>query len=359
MKNKILIDAERTRYLSGISVICQNLLTGLHESPHKKLDFIVYGVSHLFSGSGYKIKEWKFWHKFFHLGIDRFQVIHIFNQSNQYFPPVFNAKKIVTLHDLNFLHERFSKNKLNRNINRVKKNLQNADVVVCISEFVKKDYLKNQHLFNIKTTQEVTVIYNGLRFPDERQLFDLGEFESLKARKYFLNIGVLFPKKNQLSILKALSFLEEDLVLVVSDSKKEYEADVLKFIQEHQLEERVHIFRNISDDEKYALIQNCEAMIHPSLAEGFGIPPIEAMHFGKQVFVSRLTSLPEIGGEHAYYFDDFEPENMAEKIKNGMMTYRSDQKYYSTQLKSWAAQFDYRKMTQDYSALYKKVLAIS
>lgn len=359
MKNKILIDAERTRYLSGISVVCQNLLTGLHESQNEKSEFIVYGVSHLFSGSGYKIKEWKFWHKFFHLGLDAFQVIHIFNQGNQYFPHVFNAKKIVTLHDLNFLHENYSKNKLNRNISRVKKNLQNADVVVCISEFVKQDYLTNQHLFNVKTAQEVTVIYNGLRFPDERHFFDLGEFEFLKTRKYFLNIGVLFPKKNQLSILKAMSFLEEDLVLVVSDSKKEYEAEVLAFIRKNQLEERVHILRNISDDEKYALIQNCEALIHPSLAEGFGIPPIEAMHFGKPVFLSRLTSLPEIGGDHAYYFDDFEPENMAENIKNGMITYRSDEKNYSAQLKSWAEQFDYHKMAQDYSVLYQKILAIS
>ncbi len=355
MKNKILIDAERTRYLSGISVVCQNLLKALHEQGDQAFSFNVYGARNCFSNSGYPIKAWKSWHRFLHLGLQDYHLIHIFHQSSSYFNLNFKAKKVVTLHDLNFLHEETAGGKRRRNIRRLRTNLQNADVVACISEFVKEDYLKNQHLFGVKIPQQVEVIYNGLQFPDENKVFGLGKFETFKNKNYFLNIGVLFPKKNQMSLLKALLLLEEDLVLVVSGSKKNYEAEVLKFIADHQLENRVHILRNITDDEKYALIQNCEAMLHPSLAEGFGIPPIEAMYCGKPVFLSRLTSLPEIGGPHAFYFDDFGAAAMAEKIKNGMQAYRSDVGY-EKKVRSWALQYDYREMAAGYSDLYRRTL---
>ncbi|ACU08585.1 glycosyl transferase, group 1 [Flavobacteriaceae bacterium 3519-10] len=359
MKNKVLIDLERLRYpRSGIATIFSHLAQGLESLPQSNIQLNLFAPSEP-SNSGFPVLRWKKWSKLNPFLGQKFDLVHVSHQLSSYFhnKPK-HQKKIVTLHDLNFLHENFSESKLKRNISRVNKNLQNADVVVCISEFVKQDYLKNQHLFKIQANQEVEVIYNGLKFPDTSKLFDLGEFEFLNNKKYFLNIGVLFPKKNQLSILKTMHLLDEDLVLVVSGSKKEYEAEVLKYIKDNHLENRVHILRDISDDQKHALIQHCEAMIHPSLAEGFGIPPIEAMHFGKPVFLSRLTSLPEIGGEQAFYFDDFEPLAMSQTIKNGMDTYRFDLKL-AANLKSWAQQFDYRKMAQDYYSLYKKVLAIS
>ena len=53
---------------------------------------------------------------------------------------------------------------------------------------------------------------------------------------------------------------------------------------------------------KNALLQHCQALCQPSLAEGFGIPPIEAMAFGRPVFLSKCTSLPEIGAEEAFLF---------------------------------------------------------
>ncbi len=355
MKNKILIDAERTRYLSGISVVCRNLLHGLAELQPGAVPWSIYASPQSFPNADYRFKNWRPWHRFVHPGLRSFDLIHIFHQANNYFPSNLSAKKIVTLHDLNFLHENISGSKLKRSIHGVKRNVQNADVVVCISEFVKQDYLKNQHLFNVKKQQQIRVIYNGLQFPDGSKQYDLGKYNYLKNKRYFLNIGVLFPKKNQLSLLNVLSLIEEDLVFIVSGSKKEYEKELLKFIIDHQLETRVHILRNISDDEKYALIQNCEAMLHPSLAEGFGIPPIEAMYFGRPVFLSQLTSLPEIGGPHAFYFKMFDAEEMAGTIKNGMRAYRSD-KNYAEKLRNWALQFDYREMASNYLALYQEIL---
>ena len=64
----------------------------------------------------------------------------------------------------------------------------------------------------------------------------------LRDKKYIINIGVLFPKKNQLAIIRMLEYIDIDLVLVVSDAKQDYEAKINNEIKRFKLEDRVHIF---------------------------------------------------------------------------------------------------------------------
>ena len=97
-------------------------------------------------------------------------------------------------------------------------------------------------------------------------------------------------------------------------------------------------------------------MCHPSIAEGFGIPPIEAMSFGKPVFLSKYTSLPEIGGNVAFYFDNLEPKQMAKTYQKEMIEFNNSPIEYSQKLKDWVSQFEYKKMAQNYLSLYKKIL---
>lgn len=353
-RNTALVDLERLRYPhSGIAKVFSALAVGLSEMDLQDLDVVFYGPKENIPVKGFKNIDWKKHQKFNPFFGNRYPLVHVSHQLSSYFhhKPQ-SQRKIVTLHDLNFLHEDFSQAKLKRNIQRVNKNVSNADVVVCISEFVKEDYLKNRHLFSIRTEQKVDVIYNGLQFPEDRKFEQ--KFPFLNGKKYFLNVGVLFPKKNQMSLLKIISELEEDLVMVVSGGKKDYEKQVLDFIADNNLSHKVHILRNISDAEKYSLIQNCEALLHPSLAEGFGIPPIEAMYFGKPVFLSKLTSLPEIGGDAAFYFEGFEPEEMLQTIRNGIKAFSEDSAF-PEKLKSHAKKFSYERMAREYFELYRKV----
>ncbi len=353
MDAKVIVDLERLRYPNtGLAEVAAGLYSGLIEM---EFPAIFYGSrSEVFKTQ----LSWHNIHRFWHPLPSSAKLVHILHQGSSYFPNSRGIKKIVTLHDLNFLHENIAEVKKKKIIKSIRRNMDDADYVVCISEFVKNDYLQNRHLFDPKPSQEIKVIHNGLRFPDTGSKLALTKYGFLEGKKYFLNIGVLFPKKNQVSILRALTFLEEDLVLVVSAGKSEYEAEILRYIKKNKLEDRVHILRNITDEDKYALIRNCEALLHPSLAEGFGIPPIEAMYFGKPVFLSKLTSLPEIGGTHAFYFEDFTPENMAAVIRTGLGKYNAQPEMYK-QIKDWAMQFDYRKMTANYVRLYQEVLSSS
>jgi glycosyltransferase involved in cell wall biosynthesis len=122
------------------------------------------------------------------------------------------------------------------------------------------------------------------------------------------------------------------------------------------LVKQVILTGKISDIEKQYYLKNCSAFVFPSLREGFGIPPIEAMRFGKPVFLSNSTSLPEIGGKHAFYWDHFEPKYMAEIFIKGIITYNAKKDWYSEQYIKRAKSFDWNKAAKQYIELYKTIL---
>lgn len=362
MKNrkKILLDLERLRYPnSGIANVFRNLAIGLMELSDEcnaNISFFAAKNTLISIDSKYPVLLRKDIHKFFSFYSKRFDILHTSHQLSSFFHSKRKGqKKIVTLHDLNFLHEDLSSKKRKKMLKKVKNNIENADVIVCISEFSKQDLLANKSLFHFKNTPEIEVIHNGMQFP-ELKTYPLDTYKYLKDKKYILNIGVLFPKKNQLLLVQMLPFIKEDLVLVVSGNKEPYKTEVLSEIKRLGLEDRVHIVSNISENEKWALIQNCESMCHPSIAEGFGIPPIEAMYFGKPVFLSDKTSLPEIGGKVANYFDSLEPAAMLKVYQNGMEEYHQNIEQKSKELKNWAKKYSYLEMAKNYLELYNRCI---
>lgn len=358
MKKKILIDLERLRYpYTGLANVFRNIAKGI-EVQFPSNDVCYFGPEKELKKyiSAEKIIPYQKWHKYFESFSHKFQLIHISNQGAPYFRKNYkNAIKILTLHDLNFLHENLSVKKRKKMHHRINKSFETVDYLVCISEFVKQDLLKNKHLFNFKKLKDIVVIHNGIEFPEQKK-YDLGQFRDLRNKKYILNIGVLFDKKNQKSLVEMLPYIDEDLVLLASGEKEPYATKVREIINELGVSDRVHILKNVSEEEKYALIQHCEALCHPSIAEGFGIPPIEAMALGKPVFLSRYTSLPEIGGENAFYFDDFEPKEMANIFHSKMKLYRENKTEMQQELRKWASQFDYRTMAKNYYKFYQSLL---
>lgn len=355
---KVLIDVERLKYpKSGIANVCVSLIKGLDEIK-QTFDYAFYGPQKNIpkTKTNFRIIKWKFWQKYIPVNTSSFSLIHTTHQQSEYFQTIEkNQKRIVTLHDLNFLHDNSSERKKKKLIRLIQRNIGNADSIVCISEFVKNDFLLNKHLFSLKNDVKTEVIYNGLIFPEKLNFKAQKEYGFI-SRKYILNIGVLFPKKNQTALLDLISGNDRDLVLITSSSKSEYKQQFLDKVKTLKLENRVHIIENASDFEKYYLIQHCESYCHPSLAEGFGIPPVEAMYFGKPVFLSRLTSLPEIGSNLAFYFDNFNREDMCKVYKDGMDMYNASEDEYAEKLKNRANNFDYKAMSDSYQKLYKSLL---
>ncbi|MBU6259467.1 MAG: glycosyltransferase [Burkholderiales bacterium] len=110
----------------------------------------------------------------------------------------------------------------------------------------------------------------------------------------------------------------------------------------------------ISDAEKAWAYANCAGFLFPSLTEGFGLPPIEAMHFGKPTFLARRTCLPEIGGDAADYFDDFDPAAMRAVVERGLA--RGAEPGRADAVRAHAAQFDWDAAGAAYLALYRRLI---
>ena len=91
------------------------------------------------------------------------------------------------------------------------------------------------------------------------------------------------------------------------------------------------------------------------MREGFGIPAIEAMRFGKPVFLSNNTSLPEVGGENAFYWDNYDPEYMAKTFLKGMKIAQNDPDF-AKKVSAHATSFNWEKTAKQYIDVYKSLL---
>ncbi|HVF97019.1 MAG TPA: glycosyltransferase, partial [Flavisolibacter sp.] len=116
---------------------------------------------------------------------------------------------------------------------------------------------------------------------------------------------------------------------------------------------RVHFAGTVSEAEKYWWLQNCALFLFPSLAEGFGLPVIEAMYFGRPVLLSNKTSLPEIGGTHASYLQSFEDNHLSEMCAKTIAAFTPEK---SRNMQAWAKRFSWEAAAEAYWKIYKHVL---
>jgi glycosyltransferase involved in cell wall biosynthesis len=148
-----------------------------------------------------------------------------------------------------------------------------------------------------------------------------------------------------------------ELNLIISgNNNKAYGIEIAKFITDNNLQNRVFLTGKVDDIAKQFYLSKCHAFVFPSIREGFGLPPIEAMHFGKPIFLSNKTSLPEIGGQHCYYWDNFNPEYMKNILIEGLNHFSSNKNEMELLMKKRAASFDWKVAAAEYIKVYKKCL---
>ena len=112
---------------------------------------------------------------------------------------------------------------------------------------------------------------------------------------------------------------DNDYELIIAGNISNYFERILEEARKWNVEDRVNIIGPISEGLKHWYLKNCLAFAFPSIAEGFGLPVVEAMYYGKPIFLSSYTSLPEVGGDLATYFNkEFDPEGMRLEFIEGM-----------------------------------------
>jgi len=278
----------------------------------------------------------------------KFDLVHFSDQYCKPHPALVRGKKILTIHDINPYYDRqHNPAKLKRYISRMRSYIKASHHIVTISEFVKGEVIR----YFPEAEGKISVIYNGA---DKLELSESHVPNFKPAGRFLFTIGMLSPKKN-FHVLTCL-LENNDMELVIAGIiKEDYWNKIIEEARKYNCEERVKVIGTISDSDKAWYYKHCYAFMFPSLAEGFGLPVIEAMHFGKPVFLSTSTSLPEIGGKEAFYFNDFSCPNMQHVFSEKMEIYNSSL-ILKEQLIKRSSIFTWDRTASLYLDIYKKVL---
>jgi len=277
------------------------------------------------------------------IGADK-NVIHATHQESKLVPFFGNHKVILTIHDLNFLYKKYSPLKKQIKLWKIQRKIDKATVVTFISNFTKTEVEQNLNLIG-KHTQ---VIYNGvdvlLENPTQPEWMSY-------VGDYIFSLALITEKKNFHVILNILKNQPKLFWVLAGSKSSNYARFILSEAEKMGLDGRVIMPGVIDDNDKSWLYKNCLAFCFPSLSEGFGLPVVEAMQAGKPVFLSNKTSLPEIGGKEAFYWDNFEESAMNKVFNEGMQKYNTDADM-KLRLQNWAAQFSWQNAANAYNKLY-------
>jgi len=223
-------------------------------------------------------------------------------------------KSIVTIHDLIFMHHPELYKPIDRKIyfKKFKYATHNADKIIAISEQTKRDVVQFLEVDEAK----IEVIYQGCHAVF-KEASSQEEKQSLKKQfnlpeKFILNVGTIEPRKNLLSIVKAIKNVEIDLVVV--GRKTDYYKEVENYINQHKLNYRIHFLEGLSLKELATLYQLAEIFIYPSIIEGFGIPIIEALFSKTPVITTKGGVFPEAGGPNSSYVATNDIEALEKEI---------------------------------------------
>lgn len=354
MKQKqILLDCERMKYLNtGLYHYCLQLAKALQQALQttqtESLCIFANEVAATAIDSSIAHISPAFWHKWLLPFASTFDVWHATHQSTDYFPANTKTPIVLTIHDLNFLYDSHKNpQKRQRYLQSLQKKIDASKCIVAISQHVKNDILQHCNVAD----KPISVIYNGCNISNDI----IAEKPSIIASQPFLySIGTIAEKKN-FHVLPAL-LVNNNYQLIISGITQSaaYQQQIIDCAKQLGVADRLVFTGAISEAEKYWYLQHCEAFVFPSIAEGFGLPVIEAMHFGKPVIISTHTSLPEIGGPHAYYFPDFEPATMQQTLFNSLAHYQ--QQNPEMAIKNWANQFTWQQAAEQYLDIYHSLL---
>lgn len=283
-------------------------------------------------------------HRQFPCTMPYFDIWHSINQATAFRPKSKRTRFIFTIHDVNFLHEK-PDNKQNKYRRKLQRMCDRASEFTFISRFAQED---TSRVIDLRGKPS-RVIYNAvedLTVGVQQQPTQLGDLADSQSFNFFLALGEVKEKKNIHTLIPMLEHFPQHHLVIAGNDNTEYAAFLRSQIA---LKPRIHIIGIVSDAQRRWLYSHCTALLFPSLAEGFGLPIIEAMQWGKPVFCSDKTSLPEIGSTHAHYFHDFEPDHMAAVVREGLASYNEND---ADAARSYAASFSYEKHMRNYIDLY-------
>jgi glycosyltransferase involved in cell wall biosynthesis len=237
-------------------------------------------------------------------------------------PPFCPAPVVTTIHDLAFEHlpETFTRRGKAQLRLTVRHTARHAAHILTVSEFSRQDIIKTYRL----PPGKITVTHNGCEAQFTPQPAAEREAATIKqkfgiARDYLLAVGSLQPRKNLVRLLCAYAQLREQqpdfqLQLVIVGRQLWLYQEILREIRQQNFVADVIVTGYASDADLPALYRSAVALLYPSLFEGFGLPPLEAMACGTPVITSNSSSLPEVVGDAALLVNPYDESELAQAM---------------------------------------------
>lgn len=226
--------------------------------------------------------------------------------------------------------------------------------VITISNSEKSRLIK----YNLASEEKITVVYHGVnkKFTPN---YSVDEIQSLRKKlglpeKFVLYIGRLNHRKNIATIIRALKETKNNNLVIVGKEDNQ-DVDLNKLISSLSLKNRVVFTGHLADSEIPLLYAMASIFCFPSFAEGFGLPPLEAMASGTPVIVSNTTAMPEICGDACLYFDPKNTKELASQIKK----LTKDEGLYSTLKEKGierAKSFSWSEAAHKISLVFQKII---
>ena len=275
-------------------------------------------------------------------------------------PPFCRAPVVTTIHDLAFEHlpETFTRRGKAQLRLTVRRTARQAAQILTVSEFSRQDIINTYRL----PPDRITVTHNGCEAQFTPQPASDREAETIRqkfgiTRDYLLAVGSVQPRKNLVRLLRAYAMVREQqpnfqLQLVIVGRQLWLYREVLREIKQQNFAADVIVTGYAIDEDLPALYRSAVALVYPSLFEGFGLPPLEAMACGTPVITSASSSLPEVVGNAALLVNPYEEADLAQaiwKLANDV-TLRAQLRQAGIQQ---ARQFTWRAAAEKTLAIYR------
>jgi len=252
--------------------------------------------------------------------VERFDIFH---SPFFYAPRLKRAKLVLTVHDLRLnrfpnTYGRFRYMFLQR---AVKKSILRADRIISISQFTKDEIIETCKVKDDKITVIHEAVDRKSFSPQLIASYQLPqEYSYLKEGRFLFSLGHIEPRKNYLRLIESFKKLKADsrynnLKLVIAG--KPY-VDAENIIHKIETTEDVVYMNFVPRDLLLWLYRNASLFVFPSYYEGFGFPPLEAASMGTVSAVSQVSSMPEVCGNSAFYFNPYDVDSMTETIARAL-----------------------------------------
>ena len=284
----------------------------------------------------------------------------LFHATEHLLMPLWHPPTVLTVHDLIYhLFPAYHK-RLNHLYLSIAMPLfvQHADALIAISASTKRDLVRAYGV----PEEKIAVVYEAASpgfGPASPEAVDEVRRRYGLPERYLLALGTIEPRKNLIRLVDALQLLrqkESDLCLVIVGGAGWLYQDFFQHLEKLEQPNGVLLSGYVPDADLPAVITGAAAYVLASLYEGFGLPILEAMACGTPVVCSNTSSMPELGGDAARYFDPRDTQAMAAAIAPvlGDSDLRAEMRGRGLQQ---AARFSWQRAARETVAVYERVMS--